>query len=357
MIPFKEEEISLKAQPVISPRRTLEGRPLYTMEDIELLARAENLTDEEIATAIQTIVTGLLKSETDSALEHMNPDTARALTIQGYEVLSDLPSEKEFSRVVKGYELVKHVFDRTLPGFYERRSTVLKNPTFIIFRNMSHYREYCRDGFGPSRLDPMGHYTADTRTITLTAEPWMQGEAIRALVHESVHDLVRWRITPRHGQIPRWLDEGIATLYEGTIPWQQKGGPAHFFPSLKMDRGIFQGALSLNGMGRAASSETDLKDNRFPELAQLFEDTSWEDMDVQKRGRYYNASFMFVHYLMYGENLKHRKAFSNYLKKLSKDSDAPLPKTLNNATTEKNLHNHIRILVKKSPHKFIQVPR
>ncbi len=87
-------------------------------------------------------------------------------------------------------------FDRDLPDIL----------TIWLFRNGASYRRYTRELFGETPSTPFGYYSARDRALVMNI-----GSGGGTLVHELVHPYV----AASFPDCPAWLNEGLASLYEG----------------------------------------------------------------------------------------------------------------------------------------------
>jgi hypothetical protein len=87
-------------------------------------------------------------------------------------------------------------FDRELPEIL----------TIWLFRNGASYRRYTRELFDETPTTPFGYYSSRDRALVMNI-----GSGGGTLVHELVHPYV----AANFPGCPAWLNEGLASLYEG----------------------------------------------------------------------------------------------------------------------------------------------
>jgi hypothetical protein len=87
--------------------------------------------------------------------------------------------------------------------------------SIYIFPDTPRYEAFCKQKTGEACISPYGFYLSSTRTIA------MHGGADGTLSHELVHPFVEADFP----KAPTWLNEGIASLFEG--PYLPKPGEIH----------------------------------------------------------------------------------------------------------------------------------
>jgi hypothetical protein len=76
----------------------------------------------------------------------------------------------------------------------------------ILFDKAAPYEAYCKSHWNEDCISPFGFYSHEVRTVVMNAGP-----GIGTLTHELVHPIVESDFPTA----PDWINEGLASLYEG----------------------------------------------------------------------------------------------------------------------------------------------
>jgi hypothetical protein len=206
----------------------LEGAPLSWSEDrIYLLARD-----------------GALVNFRPGEAQDYHKSSPRFYSYTTSEIRERLYTEfgPEFDVTGTGHYLVVHPrgqqdkwaerFERLYRSFYhyfQVREFKLQDPDYpliaIVFRNRDDYRQYAsRTGSGPG-ANTLGHYDDWTNRISLfditssnPEEEWSRNA--ETIIHEVTHQTAfNTGIHARFTGVPRWLCEGLATMFEARGVW------------------------------------------------------------------------------------------------------------------------------------------
>ena len=99
---------------------------------------------------------------------------------------------------------IRWTADRLRQEHFERELPEIL--TIWLFRNGASYRRYTRELFGETPTTPFGYYSSRDRALVMNI-----GSGGGTLVHELVHPYV----AANFPACPAWLNEGLASLYEG----------------------------------------------------------------------------------------------------------------------------------------------
>ncbi|MBI5478865.1 MAG: hypothetical protein HY906_08420 [Deltaproteobacteria bacterium] len=147
-------------------------------------------------------------------------------------------------------------FDRELPEIL----------TIWLFRNGASYRRYTRELFGETPTTPFGYYSARDRALVMNI-----GSGGGTLVHELVHPYV----AANFPACPAWLNEGLASLYEGAT-----------------SRGArIRGLVNWRLPGLQAA----IRARRLPTFAQLLATTDQEFYEEDPGTNYAQARFLCLY--------------------------------------------------------------
>ncbi len=181
----------------------------------------------------------------------------RKLTIpfRGYtaaEVRSRLSQElgRNFEITGTGHYLVAHApgqrdywsqrFEelyRSFVRYFSIRGFRLQEPEFplvaIVFRNQSDFMHYAQSDGGPAHPNVLGYYSRVSNRIALfdqgggaaDSAAWKENAA--TIVHEASHQTAfNTGIHSRFADQPRWLIEGLGTMFEAQGVWDSSRYPA-----------------------------------------------------------------------------------------------------------------------------------
>ncbi|OHB75756.1 MAG: hypothetical protein A2W31_14235, partial [Planctomycetes bacterium RBG_16_64_10] len=213
---------------VLVDGKLLEGRPLsWSERRVFLLARD-----------------GQLVNFRPQEAQDYHRSSPRFYSYSTGEIRSQLYQEfgREFDVTGTGHYLVVHPrgqqdrwadrFERLYRSFYhyfQVRGFQLQEPKYplvaIVFQNQDDYRRYAsRSGSAPN-ANTLGHYDDWTNRISLfdvtagkTTRDWSRNA--ETIIHEAAHQTAfNTGVHTRFGAVPRWLCEGLATMFEARGIW------------------------------------------------------------------------------------------------------------------------------------------
>lgn len=189
----------------------------------------------------------------DGRVWNFKPDEVRdvhqtSATFQGYsaaELRARLSSElgKQFEISGTGHYLVAHApgqrdywsqrFEdlyRSFVHYFKVRSFKLQEPEFplvaIVFRNQDDFLAYARRDGAQIGANVLGYYSPMSNRISLfdigggraKADDWQANAA--TIIHEAAHQTAfNTGVHRRFGAAPRWLVEGLGTMFEAQGVW------------------------------------------------------------------------------------------------------------------------------------------
>jgi hypothetical protein len=97
----------------------------------------------------------------------------------------------------------------------------------IVFRNEADYYRYAKESGTPMQPNTLGHYSSGTNRIYLFDEGLESGKDWAAsndtIIHEATHQTAfNVGVHRRLAEQPRWLGEGLATMFEAPGLWNAK---------------------------------------------------------------------------------------------------------------------------------------
>jgi hypothetical protein len=237
----------------------------------------------------------------------------RAANSERYRVQTDDPRLDPES-VTELLERFRDWFDafwspRIPPKPYEGRARI------FLFYSFYKYNKLLHGDFSRSEIRPAGHYGAwfDAVTIHTDADP--PGDLPDTLVHEAAHQLLDRCFDWKTGQ-PIWLAEGMASYFgytfmdkQGTFePGRVGGKQIALLRTGKVLKGE-QARLRLKGF-REAIKQGAGGDSIYGDLLASNDPRRFYGGNPAFN---YAASWMLVHYLLHGEDGRHRDAFTRYI--------------------------------------------
>jgi hypothetical protein len=205
----------------------LEGKPLaWSAEQMLLLGRDGKLYDFNPKKATEAQKTsprffGYTSSEMKSALQQEFGKQLDVSTTRHYLVVHPAGERDQWAnRFEDLYKRFTHYF--RVRGFNP------KEPPYpmvaIVFRNQSEYFRQAAAGGTPMRPGTLGHYDPKSNRVFLfdstgnTGGDWSQNAD--TIIHEATHQTAyNVGIHKRFAEAPRWLVEGLATMFEARGVW------------------------------------------------------------------------------------------------------------------------------------------
>jgi tetratricopeptide (TPR) repeat protein len=201
-------------------------------------------------------------------------------------------SEKDMRQVAMKFEQFRDAFSRILPQSKVNSSVPTR---VLVFKSDNSFKPFKPLYQGkPALLAGFFQKGLDVNHICLTSE-YSEDRPFAAVYHEYVHQLTGDNVR----NLPLWFREGIAEYYSS-------------FEAAEKDRQI--------SVGKPIASHVYLlRENRFLPLATLFavRHDSPEYNERHKQGVFYAESWALVHYLIQGDNGKHKPKLIQYLNLLA----------------------------------------
>jgi hypothetical protein len=196
-----------------------------------------------------------------AALRQRAPASFAVVVGPPFVVIGDLPAA-QLRALAAGKirwtadRLREEHFDRELPEIL----------TIWLFRNGASYRRYAWELFGATPATPFGYYSPRDRALIMNL-----GSGGGTLVHELVHPYV----AANFPACPAWLNEGLASLYEGAT----SRGPR------------IRGLVNWRLPGLKAA----IRGRRLPTFEQLLETTDREFYEDDPGTNYAQARFLCLY--------------------------------------------------------------
>lgn len=195
-------------------------------------------------------------------------------------------SESQIRRVGRNLEQFRAGFSLLFPAITQKASS---NITVVVFKDDTSFRPFKPLYQGkPASMAGFFQSGMDVNFIALSAD--MQTPHV--IYHEFVHSLTKDVV-----QLPRWASEGLAEFY-GQFEVDPNG------KEMLLGRPMEQHILTLR--------------QQFLPLNQLFAVNAASPYynEQSKQGIFYAESWALIHYLMLGDNQKHRPQLQTFLQLL-----------------------------------------
>jgi hypothetical protein len=206
----------------------LEGQPLrWSANDVWLLGRDGQFYEFNPKSARDAKKTGAhfaaySPSEMKISLEHELGNNFEVSSIRHYVVVHPRGERDQWAdRFEQLYDRFNHYFG--VRGFE------LKEPEFplvaIVFRDHEEYMHYAAAGGAPVSPNMLGHYDPKSNrvflydvTAHLKGADWSENAS--TIIHEATHQMAfNTGVHRRYAGAPRWLAEGLATMFEAPGVW------------------------------------------------------------------------------------------------------------------------------------------
>jgi hypothetical protein len=126
---------------------------------------------------------------------------------------------------------------RSVVHYFTLRGLRIKDPDFpliaVVWGNRADFDRYATSQGTPARPDILGFYSPKTNRVTLYDQGngaagnrmWQQNEA--TIIHEATHQVAfNTGVHNRFGPMPKWLVEGLGTMFEAPGVWNWLSHPA-----------------------------------------------------------------------------------------------------------------------------------
>jgi len=205
--------------------------------------------------------------------------------------------EAEARRTLEGFEGIRSVFSKVLPGI---KVDLHKPVVVIVAENEASMRRFVPDQFaGKDPKRSSGLYMRgrerDLAIVRLDAGH-QEDQPFAVVFHEYTHAIVHNNFSA----LPTWLDEGIAEFYGST--------------EIRSKR-VYLGRIPLHHLDILRRGRMPLK-----ALLQVNHDSP-EYMEGSKANQFYAQSWAMVHYLFMDEEARKGDTLAAYLRALSRQPD------------------------------------
>lgn len=210
--------------------QTIEGKPLsWDATHMLLLSRDGQLHEFNPKLAANAVKTGpqfvgYSVAEMKKALAAEFRKRFNVTTTQHYVVLHADGGDQWPSRFEDLYNRFGHYF--RIRGFE------LKTPPYplvaIVYRNQSEYLQAAAASGTPMHPNTLGHYDPTTNRVFLFDSNAKEGTAswsenAETIIHEATHQMAyNTGVHRRFAVQPRWLVEGLATMFEARGVWSER---------------------------------------------------------------------------------------------------------------------------------------
>jgi hypothetical protein len=208
--------------------RMLEGKPLsWTAEQMLLLGRDGRLYEFNPKTAKEAQRTsprffGYSASEMKTVLQKEFGRECDVSTTRHYLVVHPRGERDQWAgRFEELYNRFEH--------YFRVRGFSLEEPPYplvaVVFRDQAEYQRHAEASGTPMRPDTLGHYDPTSNRVFLfdlttgdSGIDWSENAA--TIIHEATHQTAyNVGIHKRFTAAPRWLIEGLATMFEARGVW------------------------------------------------------------------------------------------------------------------------------------------
>ncbi|BAM02785.1 hypothetical protein PSMK_06260 [Phycisphaera mikurensis NBRC 102666] len=260
-----------------------------------------------LALALALVLLAAAPSAPPAAAAGLVPDAAAPLSLyrsRHYLVHTDLP-RAEAAPLGLHLDAVYDDLERRFEGFGTGRS---RAPLDVyLFRHAAGYHAYLKSrGVAADHSGGM-FFSGGPRGDALAT--WVSGRdpaATRAVLqHEGFHQFAAARL----GQLPHWVNEGLAQYYEDAP---------------LVNGRLFVGELNAERLAGVRSALIRGTAWPLPTLLRA-EGRTWIDLlhrDPDRSRTLYAQSWSLVYFLIHAENGRYREAFLNYLRQLSLGQNA-----------------------------------
>ncbi|MCE1203256.1 MAG: DUF1570 domain-containing protein [Holophagaceae bacterium] len=205
--------------------------------------------------------------------------------------------EAEARRILEGFEGIRSVFSKVLPGI---KVDLHKPVVVIVAENEASMRRFVPDQFAgkdPKRSSGLYQRGRERDLAIVRLDAGHQEDQPFAVVfHEYTHAIVHNNFSA----LPTWLDEGIAEFYGST--------------EIRSKR-VYLGRIPFHHLDLLRRGRMPLK-----ALLQVNHDSP-EYMEGSKANQFYAQSWAMVHYLFMDEEARKSDMFAAYLRALSRQTD------------------------------------
>ncbi|HEV8120714.1 MAG TPA: hypothetical protein VGQ67_06945 [Candidatus Polarisedimenticolia bacterium] len=268
---------------------------------------------------------------TETLLKGPNYKEARG---DGWRLRTDLP-KSALDDVQDAIDFTRRALQEILPG--QPASAVdLKDSdvTLVLFKDMEKYRQVSAfDNVVPERAPTLGEYDREFRLIYAAVGDRPIPYFARVMAHEATHHFLAQRLSGSEARLPRWMDEGLAQYIQCLKPSKGK------VRLDELDRGKVSWVRPATGPNgergvqvlrkRAETAVENLQQNLADVDPGALVDGRLDRHFFDEKGEtLYDVSWLLVHFLMNGDEGRHRDAFRAWVL----DSGAKDSATLATAT-------------------------
>jgi hypothetical protein len=239
----------------------------------------------------------------------------------GWRLRTDLP-ESALDDVQNAIAFARRALSEILPP---RPGSAAAPPdradvTLILFKDQEKFRQLSAfDNLVPERAPIAGEYDPQFRLIYSAAGDTPFALFARVMAHEATHHFLTQRWPPGSWP-PRWLNEGMAQYIEFLKP--SKSGKVRLDA---LDRGDVMQLATISGRNGVRNGyvlwhkpvEAALRDlpgdlSRV-DVAALLDGRLDRDFFHENQKSVYDVSWLVVHFLMNGDDTRHREAFRSWM--------------------------------------------
>ncbi len=219
-----------------------------------------------------------------------------------YRIRTDLPAD-EANAIARHLNIMYAEYARRLANLPQRLPEKLQ---VYIFQNRLDYQRTLRDRFGVDATGSGGMFFVGQKGYGLAfyTEDLPRRRIEHVIQHEGFHQFAYSRFA---GGLPPWVNEGLAEF---------------FGESVVIGRTLILGQGQervIDALKEAVKKEATIP---FQDMLTMTGQRWNSALTGGNASLQYNQAWSMVHFLVYGEKGKYRKAFEGYLRRLNRDMDS-----------------------------------
>lgn len=234
-----------------------------------------------------------------------------------YRVQTDDPDVNP-KAAVSLLEAFRDFFDEYWQGRTELASYDKESRVFLFY-SFYKYNQLLGGNWRFRETRPAGHYRPAFDVVTLHSDPDGRDHLADTLVHEAAHQMIEQRIYGHGHPGALWITEGLASYFgytymdaEGVFHTGEVGGKADSLMRGKPRPSVGEGRVALRNARKAMKAPQAEDGLLFAHVVSITDPGIFYGEAVSSN---YAASWLVVHFLMHGDEGRHRDDFIRYLEK------------------------------------------
>ena len=283
----------------LEPQRPAEPEPTPLPEPLRRALEIEGRRDDSPAIAW--------------ARSQLSQGGLRKLESENFRLWTDLEDSRQLGLLLGLAEQTRRRFRAVFEPYFDVQDLTGRSEVYLFRRRADYLHFY--DSFGRAgSANPSGHYSMDLRMVALSAQS-ASGNALAAtVVHEMAHLLLDQSLY-RGTRPPRdWIGEGLACSFAFSAG--SEDGKIAGIESKLDPLGVGPPALA-----RVQAIQRDWKNRTALPVSDLL-DAGSGGFTGQSSSRYYDAAWLLCHFLLYGDQGRHRDVLIDAM--IADRNDLPL---------------------------------